>query len=101
MFKYIINFLSYERSYRNFTNGECTELLEKLGYCLGYDDDCERLLQDMLWLNLLAVNGSDARKQWVELEGSIMITKYTLKIIVLNLVLTLLFFQLLNLFVNG
>ena len=53
----IINFLSNERAHRNFTNGECTELLEKLGYCLGYDDNCERLLRDMLWLNLLAVNG--------------------------------------------
>ena len=52
----IINFLSYERSYRNYTNGECTDLLEKLGYCLGYNDDCGRLLQDMLNLNHLAVN---------------------------------------------
>ena len=50
----IINFLTYEQFWKDKTYGECSKLLKKRGYDLAKDNDCERLLQDMLNLNIQA-----------------------------------------------
>ena len=51
----IINFLRYEDVYSNRNNGQCEKLLNKMGYDLENDDDCEALFKDMLELNIQAV----------------------------------------------
>ena len=51
----IINFLRYEDVYSNRNNGQCEKLLNKMGYDLENDDDCEALFQDMHNLNIQAV----------------------------------------------
>ena len=51
----IVNFLTYEQFLKEKTNGKCTDLLKKLGYNLDKKVHCHRLLQDMLNLNIQAV----------------------------------------------
>ena len=51
----IINFLINEQFYSDRTNGQCEKLLNKMGYDLENDDDCEALFKDMLELNIQAV----------------------------------------------
>ena len=51
----IINFLTYEQFWKDETYGQCSKLLKKRGYDLDKDNDCERLYQDMLNLNIQAI----------------------------------------------
>ena len=51
----IINWLAYEGVYRDDTSGKCSKLLKKEGYYLAKKSDCRRLFQDMLNLNIQAV----------------------------------------------
>ena len=52
----IINFLSYEeRFWKDKTYGRCSKLLKKQGYNLSTDNGRNRLFQDMLHLNVQAV----------------------------------------------
>ena len=55
----IINWLSYkERFWKDTTKGECTKLFEELGYNLSTDNGRNRLFQDMINLNIEAVESS-------------------------------------------
>ena len=58
---YIINFLSFEHSYRDDTNGECSDLLKIRGYDISKDNDLERLFKDMHNLNIQAVEKIERR----------------------------------------
>ena len=51
----IVNFLFNEKVDREWTRGECFELLKKRGYNLDKSIDCKRLFRDLLKLNIQAV----------------------------------------------